>query len=66
MHGVLFGGSLASILALFKLLLNGFMTALNLISLTLELVLGDFLLLKLIYKDSFFFFDLTSDSVLLH
>ena len=66
MHGILLCGPLARILALFELLLDGFMTSLNLISLTLELILCDLLLLELVYEDSLFFFDLTSHSVLLH
>ena len=42
------------------------MTALNLISLTLERILGDLLLLELFNKNSLFFFDLTCDSVFFH
>ena len=66
MNGVILCRPFARILALFEFLLNGLMTALNLISLPLELILGDLLLLELLDKNSLFFFDLTSDSVLFH
>lgn len=66
MNSVILCRASSRILALFEFLLNSLVTTLNLISLPLELILGDLLLLELFDKNSLFFFDLTSDSVLFH
>ena len=66
MNGVILCRPFARILALLEFPLDSLMTALNLISLTLERILGDLLLLELFDKNSLFFFDLTCYSVLFH
>ena len=62
-NGVLLGWPLASILALLEFFLDGFMGALDLIGLTLQLILEHLLLLELIHQLVLLLFNLSGHSI---